>query len=208
MRALLLVGMIGQMARARRPVGQAVITFVAHGGTGRDLRPEVEENGELGLSLACPGVRSKATSKPRQSGLRWILVEKLPRERPSAWPSCPPCPGCRDVGANGRRVERLHDVGRAAGPCQPVEHGLEHAGPGKPPEPLPDRVPIAELGRKRSPGDVVDREVVKRLQELAVVPPHVAPARQSRPEHRQRDLPIVLALPISMAAPPPFADPL
>ena len=36
------------------------------------------------LSLAWPAVRWKAIGRPSRSVLRWILVEKPPRERPSA----------------------------------------------------------------------------------------------------------------------------
>src|SRR3954471_1378938 len=49
------------------------------------------------LSLACPGVRSKAIGRPPKSVLRWILVEKPPRERPRAWPFWRrPSSGCID----------------------------------------------------------------------------------------------------------------
>jgi hypothetical protein len=42
------------------------------------------------LSLASPLVRWKSSGRPSKSVFRWILVENPPRERPRAWPSCPP----------------------------------------------------------------------------------------------------------------------
>ena len=38
------------------------------------------------------------------------MVEKPPRERPSAWLCWPLCPGRRDVGACGRAVEELDQM--------------------------------------------------------------------------------------------------
>src|SRR3954452_11753900 len=147
------------------------------------------------LSLACPGVRSKAIGRPPKSVLRWILVEKPPRERPRAWPFCPLLsrlpthvhgPWSSRASARGgggaRRGERL-------------EHGVEHPRPTEPPEALPDGVSIPELGRQSPPSDVVNGEIMKRFQKLAVVPALVAPARQHRPEHHQDHIPIFLAHP-------------
>src|SRR4030081_4166333 len=63
---------------------------------------------KLRLSLASPPVRWKASGKLSKSNFRWILLEKPPRDRPSACPSCPlygmarpsppPCPGRREEG--------------------------------------------------------------------------------------------------------------
>src|SRR3954468_2634572 len=81
------------------------------------------------------------------------------------------------------RVEHLHEVGGGARRGERLEHGVEQPRPTEPPEALPDGVPIPELGRQSPPSDVVNGEIMKRFQKLAVVPALVAPARQHRPEH-------------------------
>src|SRR4029077_10761542 len=140
--------------------------------------PRSRRIGKCRLSLACPGVRSKAMGRPPKSVLRWILVEKPPRERPRAWPCCPLCAGRRHVCTGRGGIEHLHEVGGGARRGERLEHGFEHPRPAEPPEALPDRVPMAELGRQCPPRDVVNGEIVKRFQKLAVVPALVAPPRQ------------------------------
>ena len=68
----------------------------------------------------------------------------------------PLCPRGRDVGARHRGVEHLHQVRALAQRCERIEKGLKDAGSAQPPEPFPDRIPMAELHRKGAPGDVVD----------------------------------------------------
>src|SRR3954470_16594587 len=86
------------------------------------------------LSLACPGVRSKAIGRPPKSVLRWILVEKPPRERPRAWPFCPLLRRPPTHARTGRgRVEHLHEVGSGARRGERLEHGFEHPRPTEPP---------------------------------------------------------------------------
>src|SRR3954453_19807899 len=70
---------------------------------------------------------------------------------------------------NGGGVEHLHEMGGLAVRGESLEQGLEDTRLAQPPEPFPDAVPIAELGRERPPSDVVDREIVQRLEELAIV---------------------------------------
>jgi hypothetical protein len=84
------------------------------------------------------------------------------------------------MGAHDRRIDHLDEVSGAAHSRQKGEHRLENAPLAQPPKPLPDAVPIAKLRRQRSPGDVVNREKMQRLQKLAIVPPLVAPARARR----------------------------
>src|SRR5436189_2050495 len=76
------------------------------------------------------------------------------------------------------RVEHLHEVGGGARRGERLEHGVEHPRPTEPPEALPDGVPIPELGRQSPPSDVVNGEIMKRFQKLAVVPP-LSPRRGS-----------------------------
>src|SRR3954466_4297873 len=86
---------------------------------------------------------------------------------------------------NGGGVEHLHEMGGLAVRGERLEQGLEDTRLAQPPEPFPDAVPIAELGRERPPSDVVDRELVQRLEELAVVAALVAPPRAAGPKQLQ-----------------------
>ena len=65
-------------------IGFGVVTFVGDGGARQNIGSDLEQEFEVALSLASPPVRWKASGKPSRSTLRWILVEKPPRERPSA----------------------------------------------------------------------------------------------------------------------------
>src|ERR1700704_4955677 len=145
---------------------------------------------KLRLSLASPPVRWKASGKPSKSNFRWILLEKPPRDRPSACPSCPLCAGRRDMGAHDRRIDHLNEVSGAAHPRQNGEHGLEYAPLAQPPKPLPDAVPSAKLRWQGSPGDVVNRKIMQRFQELAIIAPLLPAARARRPKRLNHDLPI------------------
>src|SRR6476661_9327421 len=95
---------------------------------------------------------------------------------------------------NGGGVEHLHEMGGLAVRGERLEQGLEDTRLAQTPEPFPDAVPIAELGRERPPSDVVDREIVQRLEELAVPPSGrerhpfaalVAPPRAAGPKQLQ-----------------------
>ena len=90
---------------------------------------------------------------------------------------------------------------------QRLEERLEHAAPAQPREPLPDAVPIAELGRERTPGDVVDREVVHRGEKALVVTSLIAATRQATPEHLEHHCPVLLIHPRQHGR-SPQADPL
>jgi hypothetical protein len=57
-----------------------------------------------------------------------------------------------------------------------LEEGVENARLAQSPETFPDAVPIAKLNRKRTPVDVVNREIMQRFKEFAVVAALVAPA--------------------------------
>src|SRR3954451_20347711 len=70
---------------------------------------------------------------------------------------------------NGGGVEHLHEMGGLTVCGERLEQGLEDTRLAQPPKAFPDAVPVAELGRERPPRDVVDREIVQRLEELAVV---------------------------------------
>src|SRR3954465_1162570 len=105
----------------------------------------------------------------------WILVEKPPGGGPGASLEAPLFrrPGGR------RRLRHeperwwsrtsARDGRSGCSRRAPREQGLEDTRLAQPPKAFPDAVPIAELGRERPPSDVVDREIVQRLEELAVV---------------------------------------
>jgi hypothetical protein len=97
--------------------------------------------------------------------------------------------------AHHRGVEHLHERRGAAHPRERLEERLEHARLAQAPKALPDRVPVAELGRQRPPGDVVEREVVKSFQELAVVAALGAAPRAAGPEHLQHSRPVLVRHP-------------
>src|SRR4029077_6208747 len=53
-----------------------------------------------------------------------------------------------------------------------------------------DAVPSAKLRRQGSPSDVVNRKIMQRFQELAIIAPLVPAARARRPKRLDHDLPI------------------
>ena len=65
-------------------IGFGVVPLSVMAARGKISGPMSSRSSKLRLSLASPPVRWKASGKPSRSTLRWILVEKPPRERPSA----------------------------------------------------------------------------------------------------------------------------
>ena len=170
---------------------------------GRMSGPASSRIGHCGLSLASPPVSSNASGRSWKSVFRWILVEKPPLERPSAWPDCPmACASRRDVGAHYRAIELLHQVCGWTVLGQHLEESLEHAGVAQPPEPLPHAVPLAEPLRQRTPRDVVSREIMERLKKEPVVASLVASPGPRRPKRFQRNAPVRLAHPGQHGRPP------
>ena len=109
--------------------------------------------------------------------------------------AAPFCACSRDVGADGGAVEHLHQVCCRAERRQCLEERLEHTAAAQPREPLPHGVPGAVFGWKRSPGHVLNREEVQRLEEAAVIATLVATPRKTSSEHVKGDLPIGLGHP-------------
>ena len=83
----------------------------------------------------------------------------------------------------------------------------EHAAAAQAPEALPDAVPGAELGRQRSPCNVVDREIVQGFEKLAVVPPLVPTPRAAGIEHLVHKHPIFFGHLRQYMADPPKSQP-
>src|SRR3954466_493344 len=96
---------------------------------------------------------------------------------------------------NGGGGEHLHEMGVPAVPGERREQGLEDTRLAQPPKAFPDAVPVAELGRERPPRDVVDREIVQRLEELGVVAAIGAPPRAASPKQLHNRRPIALRHP-------------
>jgi hypothetical protein len=111
------------------------------------------------------------------------------------------------MGAHHRGVEHLNQVRGAAGCSEGVEEGFEHARLAQAPEALPDRVPVPKCGGQGPPGDVMDRKVVQRFEERAVIPALVAPPRAHRSEHLNHDLPILIRHPRQHGRPPQTGQP-
>ena len=103
---------------------------------------------------AAISITEKAIGRLSKSALRWIFVEKPPRERPSAWVDCPPLatPACfagrgpwlapplwhqqRNVSPDHGGVEHLDKMSRVAQAGQGFKKSLENAGLAQPPEPV------------------------------------------------------------------------
>src|SRR3954466_10701594 len=92
-------------------------------------------------------------------------------------------------------VEHLNQVRGAAGCSERIEKGLEHARLAEAPEALPHRIPVSECLGQSASGDVVDGEVVQRLEEETVVAPLGAPPRAAGAEQLQHRRPILLCHP-------------
>jgi hypothetical protein len=95
------------------------------------------------------------------------------------------------MSADDSAVEKLDQMRRPALLGKQLEENLKDSRAAEPPEALPDRVPFAKLCWKGAPGDVVQREVVDRLQELAIIVPGFATAGLCHVEHRKRKRPIL-----------------
>jgi hypothetical protein len=85
-----------------------------------------------------------------------------------------------------RALKELDQVRRLAAFRQ-LEECLEYSGAAKPPKPLPNTVPVAEIAGKRTPGYAVHSKVVDRFKELTVVTPRLSPARLRRVKHNRRE---------------------
>ena len=160
---------------------------------GRMSGPMSSDVSNCVLSLASPPVRWKSRGLPSRSVLRWILVEKPPRERPNAWRCCPLLPRRPRRGralSCCRAVEELDQVCRLAAFRQQLEECLEYPGAAEPPEPLPYAVPFAKSAGECTPRYAMDREIVDGFQEFTVVMPRLSPARLRRIKHFQHDRPI------------------
>ena len=118
---------------------------------------------------------------PEASDFAWIFVVKPPRERPSAWPSCPPLLRPRThERARSVEFEHLNEMRRGAHGRERVEEGLEDASLAQAIEALPHAVPMTEALRQRAPANVLDGEEMKRLEEAAVVLGFPSAPRQGR----------------------------
>ncbi len=86
---------------------------------------------------------------------------------------------CPSAGANGPTGQAQRDL-------------VEHTALAQPREAFPDAVSIPEFGRKRPPGDVVDREIGQGFEKPSVVPPLIAPPRPAGRECIERNRPFLL----------------
>ena len=102
-------------------------------------------------------------------------------------PDCaaPFCSSRRNMGPNRGAVEHLQEVGARAQLCQSLKEGVEYPASAESREPLPHGIPVAILGRERSPRDVLNREKVKRLQKRRSSRP-LSPRRGRQPRNTSR----------------------
>jgi hypothetical protein len=89
-------------------------------------------------------------------------------------------------------IKHLHQVSGLAQRRQGLKERLEHARPAQAPEPLPDRVPVAETLRQGPPGDVVNRKVMQPLKEAAVIAAFGTPPGARGGKHPQHCCPVFL----------------
>ena len=87
------------------------------------------------------------------------------------------------------RARKSRHLRGAAGCSERIEKGLEHARLAEAPEALPHRIPVSECLGQSAPGDVVDGEVVQRLEEETVVAALGAPPRAAGAEQLQHRRP-------------------
>src|SRR5918912_514454 len=110
----------------------------------RRTAPASSSAGRATLSWRSPPVRWKVTGLPQPSARTWILVEKPPRERPSASPpdsAGPAGAGGVLVSANHARVHKVQVPGEQARRIGLGLQGLQHALPD------PGRAPAVEPAR-------------------------------------------------------------
>lgn len=120
---------------------------------------------------------------PSKSLLSRILVEKPLRDPPKVCPSCQFLAPQAESWARATVYSILRRWGVAAQGGRRFKEQLEHAGLARPPEPLPNPAPWAELGRQSPPGDVVNGEAVHGLGEPEVVAHPVALSRSAGVEY-------------------------
>lgn len=92
--SLILYGMTGAMPRSRAIWRLVLLAYPLSpiAARGSALVPRLSKIGKCGASPFSLPVRSKTMGCPSKSVFRWILVEKPPRDLPTAWPSCPLLP--------------------------------------------------------------------------------------------------------------------
>src|SRR5687768_10171821 len=138
------------------------------------------------VSCASPGVRTRASGRPRASRRRCSLVVNPPRERPSAWPSCPLGAGRALGGADDGAVQHLHALLGRATAGEGGEDRLEHARVAPAREAAPDRAPVPVPLRDRPPAGALARPPQDAVQDRPVLVsgPARSPAlsRQQRPD--------------------------
>ena len=153
------------------------------------------------VSCASPGVRTSASGSPRASQRRCSLVEKPPRERPSAWPSCPPWrrpraggrgPWCCPASARaprprhcrrGRRTPPRTRPGRASARSGARPCSTSRTAPGPPASGRP-RAPATRC-RPGSAGSRVRAGPVARALAAAAARPAPIPHPSDRPKPRR-----------------------
>src|ERR1700722_582686 len=169
-----------------------VVALVGHSGTRRDIGTDVERGGQLCAIADLAASQMEGDRQAIEVGFEVDFAGKSAARTPERLILLPPFgPGRGDVRANDRAVEHLDQMRCLAGLGQELEERLDDAGSAESPEALPDAVPRTERRGKRAPGQIMDREKMQCLQELAVVPPRLAAARLSGSENLQHDRPVV-----------------
>src|SRR5215217_1218278 len=119
---------------------------------------KLSRTGAIGSSLAGPGARAKPIAWPAPSAMTQALVEKPPRERPSAsrWSRCAEAPPFGRtsgllMGPDGGAVEERHPPLDPLAPLRPLQQTLPNAMAAPALEGLCRHPPWSQMRRNAAP---------------------------------------------------------
>jgi hypothetical protein len=129
---------------------------------------------------------------PEASDFAWIFVVKPPRERPSAWPSCPPLPR-RPTHARARSSSRTSGSdARTNSSRRARRRRLRRRRPCSADRSASTRCPATEALRQGAPPNVLDREEMERFEEPPVILGLPSTSGKTGAKHRKRMRPILI----------------
>src|SRR5450631_755963 len=73
------------------------------------------------------------------------------------------------MGSHHGGVEHLNKMRRLGHCRERIKEGLECPGSAQSPEPFPHTVPMPKLGRKRTPSDVVNQEIMQGFEKSPII---------------------------------------
>src|SRR5450755_1974550 len=97
----------------------------------------------------------------------WSKIHRVSDLEPDRF--APFCAGRRDMGSHHGGVEHLNEMRRLGHCRERIKEGLECPGSAESPEPFPHTVPMPKLGRKRTPSDVVNQEIMQGFEKSPII---------------------------------------